>query len=266
MKIIAICLLTLVSSFCYTQTDLLLTDFQLGMPSNYTIVDNDGLIPATQVAEYTSAWITCLDPDNLLDTVASSTSYFSPIGTASRWLITPALTVGSFGNFIEWEAKSQDASFPDDYLVLVSTTDNQVASFTDTIGWIMEENFEWTTRSVNLTDSGYVDQTIYIAFVNTTVNGFKLYIDDIHAWKNDPVNVSELQSPIFVSVYPNPTMGILTLSSDSKIERASIKNTSGQEILVTTEKTINLTSFPSGVYFLNVQTDQGTVVKKILKN
>ena len=94
------------------------------------------------ISEFTSAWITTIDPIDSTDTIAASTSYFSPAGTASRWLITPQLSLGAFGNYINWNARSHDPSFPDDYLVLVSTTDSQITSFTDTIGNINEEDLD----------------------------------------------------------------------------------------------------------------------------
>jgi len=255
-----------ISSLGFGQTDLLLTDFQTGMPVSYTIVDNDGLTPAAQVSEYTSAWITVQDPENTLDTVAGSTSFFDPAGLANRWMITPALTLGTFGNFVEWEAKSHDASFPDDYLVLVSTTDTQLASFTDTIGHIIEEYAEWTVRSVNLSTEGYDNQTIYLAFVNITYDGFKLYVDDIHVWKNDDVAVDELNKAVTVSVYPNPTKGILTIQSESSFESAVLLNTNGQVLLKTTEKSINIEAYPNGVYFLKVNTNEGIKTIKVLKD
>ena len=120
--------------------------------------------------------------------MASATSYFSPIDTAYRWLITPALNLGAFGNKISWSAKSHDPSYPDDYLVLVSHTDAEPSSFTDTIGNIEEENFEWTNRSVDLSQNGYDDSTIYIAFVLRTFDGFMLYLDDFLVEKDIDTN------------------------------------------------------------------------------
>lgn len=266
MKKLSFTLFSIVSTISFAQVDLLNTDFQSGIPASYSIVDNDGLTPDSQVSEYTSAWISVQDPENALDTVATSTSYFSPIGTANRWLITPSVALGAYGNFIEWNGKSQDASYPDNYLVLLSTTDTQVSSFTDTLIHVWPENAEWTNRQIDLSLNGYNDQTVYIAFVNVTENGFKLYIDDIHIWKEDPVGISEIAHEIRANVYPNPTSGLITVESDEQIERIVLMSSNGVTLAKTTEKTIDLASFPSGVYFLNILTGQGVITKKILKN
>jgi hypothetical protein len=266
MKTITASFLLLTSTICFGQVDLLNTDFQTGIPGSYSIVDNDGLIPDSQVAEFTSAWIIVQDPDNISDTVAASTSFFTPVGTANRWMITPALVLGSFGNFIQWEAKSQDASYPDDYIVMVSTTDNQLSSFTDTIGSIIEENFEWTNRQVDLSSKGYNNQTIYIAFVNVTENGFKLYIDDIHAWKEDPASVKEITQFIDVTIYPNPTSGLISIDTEENIINIAVLSSSGRTLSNSKVKNLDLSEYSAGVYFITIQTDKGFVTKKILKN
>ena len=135
-------ILTCVIAFVsFGQTDIFTTDFQSGIPVNYSIVNNDGLTPNSQVSNFSNAWIALQDPENNLDTIVGSTSFFEPEGTASRWLITPPFALGAYGNLIEWEAKSHDASFPDNYMILVSTTDNQISSFTDTVGYFLSRKF-----------------------------------------------------------------------------------------------------------------------------
>ena len=73
-----------------------------------------------------------------------------------------------------------------------------------------------------------------------------------------------------LNVYPNPTNSVLTVQSDDQLIRISILNGLGQELLQfdsidTMPFTINLTSLPDGVYFVNLKSDSGTVVQKIVK-
>lgn len=249
-----------------SQTDIFTTDFQTGIPVNYSVVDNDGLIPDAQVANFSDAWISLQDPENSADTIVGSTSFFSPTGTASRWLITPAISLGAYGNFIEWQAKSHDASYPDDYMLLVSTTDNQISSFTDTIYTVIGENFEWTTRQVSLSSNGYNSETVYLAFVNNTEDGFILYLDDIHAWKEDPVSVNEIVAAIQVNVYPNPTTEIVNVETSAQLIQIELLSLNGDLMLSSKNASLNLSNYPVGVYFLKVVTEEGIVVKRIIKN
>lgn len=252
------------SSALYAQTDLFLTDFQSGIPSAYSIVDNDQLIPAAQVAEFTDAWIVVVDPNNPSDSVAASTSFFEPTGTADRWLITPAMNLGAYGNYISWSARSQDASFPDSYRVLLSTTDNNIASFTDTLGSIAGEYVEWTDRFVNLSTQGYVNQTVYVAFVNVTENGFKLYLDDIRAWKEDPVSVDELAN-VSMKIYPNPATEQLHISVDQEYLFSEIYAVDGSLLMTSQEKNIHVQSLPEGIHVIRVHTTQGISTQRFIK-
>lgn len=239
--------------------------FQSGsIPSNFTLVDNDLNSPATQVAEYNQPWIVIADPENLSDSVAASTSYFTERAAANVWMITPPLSLGSFGNYIKWNAKSHDPSFPDDYLVLVSTTDTQLSSFTDTIGYIEQENFEWKTREVNLSEKGYNNQIIYVAFVNVTKDGFKLYIDDIEVRKEDKVGLPDY-SNLKVKIYPNPFSDIIRIESDENLESISLKDLNGKILLETTNKTIDLDFLNCGYYFAVLKSEKQSFTYKILK-
>ena len=103
----------LLSSISFGQTPVLFDAFQTGIPLYYSMVDSDGLTPNAAVSEYTSAWISAVDPDDPTNKVASSTSYFTPAGRADRWLITPQMTLGAFGNSLSWNGKSHDATYPE---------------------------------------------------------------------------------------------------------------------------------------------------------
>ena len=264
MKFTALLSILLLSTTILGQTILLNTDFQTGIPTNYTLLNLDGQAPHIQVQAYASGWISTADPENELDTVAAVSSYFETPDTANRWLITPALTLGSFGNFLHWDAKSHDPSFPDDYLVLVSTTTNDPAAFIDTIGAVEEENFEWTFRQVDLSQAGYNDSTIYIAFVLRTYDGFKLYLDDIEVRKEDPVGI--LTHPTFYfNVYPNPSKDVVNISSNEPIDLIELRNLEGRLLLSTNQPAFSLANFKAGPYLMTVFSNGKSQVKRIIK-
>ncbi len=231
------------------QVEIYNEDFQTGFPSVMTIIDNDGFTPNTAVSNFGDAWILLADPDNASDSIVGSTSFFEPTGQADRWLITPAITIGAYGNILYWNAKSHDPSYPDDYMILISKTTPDLASFTDTLYNIVNELATWQTRSVNMSDSGFMNETIHIAFVNRTNNGFKLYLDDIRVEKEDPVGISENEINSFV-VYPNPANNTINLRGVSPTEKVVIYSIDGQVVLTTTANSIDISSLENGKYFI----------------
>lgn len=238
-----------------------------GLPAGWERVDNDGNTPASQVSEYTEAWIYKEDPINTGNGTFSSTSYFDPVDRADRWLITPSITLGASGNFISWKGLSGDPSFPDSYKVMISTTTNDISAFTDTLLVVSNEEPTWNMHEEALED--YASETIYIAFVNTTFDGFKLYLDSVYVREQDPLNISEEKYEI--AVYPNPVITEVNIASDAPVSEITLYSTIGKCVhreLFNTQKslTIQLTQLPKGIYHIQIRRVTGEIIRrKIVK-
>ncbi len=253
----------LTAHITFGQTLIFTEDFQSGIPTTWEFRNLDGKTPNAAVSEYTSAYISKIDPEDSLNLTASSTSFFSPIGTANRWLITPPIVMGAYGNSIEWKAKSHDASYPETYLVLVSSTDSLEASFTDTIGYIIQEYADWTTRSVNLSAKGLDNQTIYVAFILQTNDGFKFYLDDVSASKEDPLGLAEsANDDLSLKSFGD---GKYEIVSNQTPEEVLVMDEMGRIVLQGTSKDIDLSQFKAGLYFVQATIDQKTFSAKLLR-
>ena len=260
MKIISLLTITFLTFTTIAQTTLLNENFTNGIPSAWTVVDVDGNTPNSAVSQFTSAWIHYVTP---FDTCAASTSYYTDsLGQSEDYLITPALNLLTYGNFISWDAKSFDGSYPDSYVVLISATDTNPSSFTDTLKMVQNESPYWTHYSYDLATKGYSNQTVYVAFKNITTNGFILGIDNVVATADDPANVNE-QNSFDLSIYPNPVVDVLNIVADEYLT-AEIYNVNGQLILSSNLKTINVSDFEQGIYFIKVTTQNGSAVKKVV--
>lgn len=255
-----------VASVSFGQTDILNENFQAGLPATWTIVDVDHQTVADEVSEYTSAWIIKSDPENPTDSVVSSTSFYNPIGRADKWLITPPITLGTFGNYLSFQAKSHDPSFPESYKILISTS-NQVANFSDTVRLITLENPEWTTRELDLSTFGFNGQTVYLAFVLNTYDGFKLYLDDIRVRKEDPLGIQEL-AEIDAQIFPNPASEEFMIKGENQIDLVYIYSAEGKlinEIQYKTGQSISVSQLNSGVYFVKMKSGSNYKTVKLLK-
>lgn len=68
------------------------------------------------------------------------------------------------------------------------------------------------------------------------------------------------------SIHPNPTKDILTIQSVKSIDKVNVYNVEGKSILITTGSKIDLSSYPSGVYFLKIiYTDKTSETTKVIK-
>ena len=245
------------------QTVLLEEDFTDGIPEDWTIVDEDGLTPADAVSEFTAAWISFITPSE--DTVAASTSFYEPTGQSQDYLITPALTIGNFSRFI-WSASSLDASYPDGYYVLISTTDYNIESFTDTLLTIGAESALWNTRSIHLDEEGYANQTVYIAFKNMTNNGYVLLLDNILLLGAEAAGIdSYLAAEPVVTLGPNPATDLLHIRTNEAIINTTIYTLDGRLILNSSEALISIMELEAGTYIAVVETSAGTTPVKFIK-
>lgn len=80
----------------------------------------------------------------------------------------------------------------------------------------------------------------------------------------------ENQAIAQISLYPNPVQGLLniTLPSSVQLESATMYDLLGKAttMVVGENNTLNTSNLSSGVYILKLETNQGTLTKKVIKN
>ena len=179
-------------------------DFQNGFQvASWTLSDLDGLTPNVYVAQFTDAWITAPDFDNAADTVAMSTSWYTPAGTSDDWMMSPSINLTS-NNALSWEEEAQDADFPDGYEVYVTTAIAggvpAPSDFTGPNGTRIFSTMEanggaWLTRTIDLQAAGFSNQAVWFAWRNNSTDKFVLMIDDIMVTETPAFDVS-ITNPI----------------------------------------------------------------------
>ena len=106
--------------------------------------------------------------------------------------------------------------------------------------------------------------------MNATLNGYRSSLKNSNVSLNcngavgTGFNNYQLEK---INIYPNPTLGKLNITSANKINILSIKNIIGEEIFFAkyfSAKTIDLSCYNNGVYFINITTNKGTHIKKII--
>lgn len=253
------------ASITFAQTEILREDFENGIPSTWAIIDVDQQMPNAAVSEYTNAWIAKPDPDSVANMAVSSTSFYNPAGQANKWLITPQVTLGAFGNYLSFKAKSFDPSYPDRYKILISTG-NLITDFVDTISLVINETPYWLDREFLLPGS-FNGQAIFIAFVNTTNDGHSLYLDDIKIRKEDPLSVSQEEIAV-VKISPNPTNHYLNIASDQTVSSYQIVSTDGKIVQKAEQEIVqqvDVSLLQEGVYFIRLNVNNQWTTQKFIK-
>jgi cysteine-rich repeat protein len=150
--------------------------------TGWTMIDVDGRTPDAAVDFMTSAWVFGEDgfESGADNTVAVSTSYYSPTGRADDWLITPQLSLDAHAT-LSWRSYAPNVDFRDGYEVRVSTTTPDVAGFTANaaVFSVSSDVTSWADHTIDLAAAGYANQNVYVAFRNNTNDRFLLFIDDV---------------------------------------------------------------------------------------
>lgn len=121
---------------------------------------------------------------------------------------------------------------------------------------------EYVNQTIDLSDFISNDKVI-VKFAFTSAYGNNIWVDNI--------NVTGVQSieeeDMTISIYPNPATDVVSINSEKAINQIDVYDANGR--LVTTytnvNNTINVKNLANGIYMLNVVTEEGIIVKKIVK-
>jgi hypothetical protein len=270
MKFLNLIIAIFITAQCFGQTLLLNQDFNNGFPIGWQMVDNDGATPYNDPAVnfIDDAYVIIENYDSIGtgDQILVATSWFENPTDADDFLILPKLSMGAYGNYISFDAKSIDASHPDGLQVRISRGGVELWEFF--IDEPVYENFAmtpyWTTYTLSLDSLNVANEDIFITFRHIGYDGYILALDNIKVFVNDPVSVSE-NNLSKVKIAPNPFQNYLNLNVNvAENLNYQIIDISGKtivsDVLNTTQ--LDLSFLENGIYFLAVE---GFAVEKIVK-
>ena len=78
---------------------------------------------------------------------------------------------------------------------------------------------------------------------------------------------NKLEKVSGVSLNPNPTNGVVTIKNTNNTSvDVTVFDLNGRALLKSTNSRIDISNFAAGLYVFRVKTDNGQLVKRILKN
>jgi hypothetical protein len=190
--------------------------------------------------------------------------------TNDDWLISPQITLAASENTVSFWAKSCDATYAaEEFQVFVSTSTTAVANFVALSAVEMTLFGVYNEYTYDL--SAYNGQAVYIAIRCVSADQFGFMVDDFSVTTN-ALGVNESLANKF-STYPNPVDNVINVSNNYNVVLTDVNITDINGRIVKTlnvnnlsEVQMNVSDLNSGVYFMNINTDSGKVVKKFIKS
>lgn len=258
-------------------TVLLNESFEEGWPDGWVAYDNDA---------DTDTWGVYSESENPgYDIAHTGDMGIGVIYNASGnddWLVTPPLNLTNFTSaaFGFW-ARSHSPDYLENFYVKISTTGNAINNFTTSLGSQTNAPATWEQYIIDLT--AYVGSTIYLAVQCVSVDQWYLFADDFLVLASSGNSAQNLvvQENYKLNNFPNPFNPNTTISfnlvKDEEIE-VDIYNLKGQKIknlfqgkaksgdnsLVWNGRDRDNKSATSGIYFVKLQTETRTIVRKLI--
>jgi hypothetical protein len=174
-------------------------------------------------------------------------------------------SIGAYRDAPIW----QDFNIVGVFFVSVSVNNNEYGTATG-CGYYDENAIATVTATAH---TGY-------KFVNWTKNGTEISTDNPYSFTvtEDVELIANFEEEVGVEnfefstikIYPNPTIGQLKIESEEmKIEDVDVFDIFGKKVFsqksLISPTMINISHLSAGVYFVRIQTEEGEVIKKVLK-
>jgi len=130
--------------------------------------------------------------------------------------------------------------------------------------WSVEDGSQYTSVDSNGLATAIANGTSTIRAISVEN---QLIFGEIDVTINITLSTDELQNDLALTIYPNPTNGIVNIETPNEISEIIISNTIGQEILKVNNNQIDLSFLEPGVYIIKVRLKNNiSITKKLIRN
>jgi len=261
---------------------VILNESDGGDPKLYALKNSD--------AKYAnSPAIAVVSPNHIFTVQSPATSYYDPmlstVGTSTGTVITEITDLQNHSantpvKFVALNGAQQsinDFHLHDNTLRLVGSTNNlSSGSFNNEIYYVITDaamttqQCDTTHESISITNipywsagASYTKLSFTPTFVTVDTGSVQLDIQIMCA--DFPASVAGVTSKGNLSIYPNPTSGMVTIKGATPLRQVSISNVMGQVLHSSSPErsvtTINIERLSAGVYFISVDGKSYKLIK-----
>ncbi len=225
------------------------------------LYDPDGSHPSI-IGSYVAA---CAFYTTILRKNPTLISFNSSLSAGDANIIKAATKKIIFDNLLTWKIGSYDPSSNFSFTSTSNTTLNFINNATNANSYVWDFGDNTTSTEMNPTHV-YANAGQYVIKLSAVkcgqISQSQQTINTVNLSNNNVQNMVDA-----ISVRPNPITNILTIDSKENINKIEIFDTFGRQILntLTINLTIDFTDKNSGLYFLKIYTDNGLIIKKVIK-
>ena len=239
--------------------DTYVYDNNNNLVSSVNQVDNDAELVTSEVTYFYNS-------NNEL--VSDSTYTW---GNSWDYIRLGTYTYDTYGNLINWLSQSKNSGILENLTRTIFTFDaanNQTSATRQ--DW---KDNSWVNLDLDRHSFNEYNLLISDAYKYWNSQGTKIMDGDssVYYYHDAVTGINETdRANEFICVYPNPTRGKFTLTSNSNIQSIVIFNTNGELVysdsgfIQQMQKEIDLSEYNKGVYLLKVKTAKGIEVKKLM--
>jgi hypothetical protein len=132
------------------------------------------------------------------------------------------------------------------------------------VGW---NSFDIDLNATNFPGINFAD-VFQIKLVSNPFSGSTTYFDNFYFWKGTALGVAKFETSS-VKMYPNPVRNTLTIEANSAIQKISVYNILGQEVMSKSPKsssaTLQTSALEKGTYIVKTDIDGNISTNKLIK-
>jgi hypothetical protein len=192
------------------------------------------------------------------------------------WLISPSVALAaindqslSFFSASAYTGPALEVLISTDYDGAGNPNDFTWVNLSDQAEWPVEGSFFEFTNSGQIDISSYAGQTIYVAFkfTSTSAGSATWEVDNIRI-QGTGDGIYENQNPLAISIYPNPSTGIIYFEAKDAVKTIEVFTLTGIKVLQLNSDDfagqIDLSKLENGIYMVRFAADEKISTRRII--
>jgi Secretion system C-terminal sorting domain len=184
--------------------------------------------------------------------------------------ITAAVPLTKNVNYsVKFKYKYLDSNYGGQHPITIQIIKN--GSATTLTRSTFASNNDWSQVVTSFIPDQTLEYDFIISLFSFDAEAYRVLIDEMTVSTSNNVGVNEVPNNLEqqIAIFPSVTTDFVTLKTDVSIDinKITISNSSGMLInkAKAQDKVLDFSKYPSGLYFISIETSEGRLTKKIIK-